>query len=84
MASVLQFSKAERIPDIEFEGSSGFYTVQAGSEAGVKFLLTNLDYQSWQGSPRSGIAIDDSRLAQEIAHGALNEGCLVWVNGKEL
>jgi hypothetical protein len=84
MGSVVEFPKTPRVPDIEFEGSAGFYTVHGRSEAGVRFLLTNLDYESWQGSPRSGIAIEDSLFAQEIAHGALNEGCLVRVNGKEL
>ncbi len=84
MATLLEFPKTERIPDIEFEGSAGFYSVCGRSEAGVRFLLTNLDYQSWQGSPWSGIVVEDRRFAQEIAQGALNQGCRVHVNGKEL
>jgi hypothetical protein len=84
MGSVLEFPKTQRIPDIEFVGGDGFYCVYGQSDAGVRFLVTNLDYESWQGSPGSGIAIEDSRFAQEIAQGALDEGCLVRVNGKEL
>ena len=84
MASVLRFCKPARIPDIEFVGGEGFYCVYAQSDAGVNFLETNVAFEPWQGSPRRGIAIEDTRFAQEIAQGALDEGCLVRVNGKEL
>lgn len=70
--------------DIEMNGSLGLYTVRAVTETGWHFVLGNLAYEPWQGNPRVGIDIIGSRLAQAIAAGALDVGCRVWVNGKEL
>jgi hypothetical protein len=87
MARILAFPKTNptsRRPDVEFVGGSGFFCVYGQTEAGVRFLNQNVDYRVSEGTPEAGIAIQDNRLAFDIANAALNEGCLVRVNGEEL
>jgi hypothetical protein len=50
----------------------------------VSFLNRNVDYAVSEGTPEAGITIKDNSLALDIADAALNEGCLVRVNGEEL
>jgi hypothetical protein len=70
--------------DIEMNGGLGLYTVRALTDAGQEFVFAHVNYQPWQGNPRRGIAIEGSVVAEAIAAGALDVGCRVCVNGKEL
>jgi len=84
MGLVIEFPKTRRKSDIEFVVGNGFYCVYGQSIAGVRFLSEKLEYEPSQGSPEAGIAIGNNRIALDIAEAALNSGCQVRVNGREL
>lgn len=73
--------RTRKQPDIEFSGH-GVYTLWANTQDGLDFILENVSWEDWQGSPEQGIAIDGSNMAQNITDGAFDAGLLVHVNGK--
>lgn len=62
--------------DIIINGS-GFYGINAGSDAGLSFLEMNVE-----GFDGDTAWCDDTRLMREIADGALSDGLSVDVNGR--
>ena len=67
--------------DIEVCGWMGFYSIRGASPEGIIFLAHRVCFESWQGSPEDGIAVDDGNYAQAIADGAVEHGLTVEVNG---
>jgi len=84
MGAVLKFRPKVGIADVEFVGGEGFFSVCGKTDAGIAFLKGNVQFESWQGSAAQGIAIDNTDYAMEIAKGALDQGCRVLINGKEI
>lgn len=68
--------------DIEFSGH-GVYTLWANTQTGLDFILENVGWEEWQGSPEQGIAVDGSSMAQAITDGAFEAGLQVQVNGRK-
>lgn len=68
-------------PDLSFNGK-GVYTLVANTPQGVDFVRDNVSFEDWQGTPETGIAIDGSNLASDIAEKAHSDGLAVEVNGE--
>lgn len=73
--------KQPKLPDLEFSGR-GVYTLWANTRDGLDFILENVCWEEWQGSPEHGIAIDGGGMAQSITDGAFDAGLIVHVNGR--
>jgi hypothetical protein len=69
-------------PDLEFSGH-GVYTLWANTRDGLDFILENVGWEEWQGSPEHGIAVDGANMAQAITDGAFEAGLHVAVNGRK-
>jgi hypothetical protein len=68
--------------DISISGQ-GVYTVAGMTPAGEAWIQRNVYFESWQGNPSDGIAIDGGSMAQDIADATLRAGLQVEVNGRK-
>ena len=68
------------LPDIEINGSNGFYQINGISAVGCGWIMDNVE-GSEDAEDFVRAYCDDTRMTQAIADGAAGDGLVVFVNG---
>lgn len=66
--------------DVEVNGGMGFYQFRILTDAGREFVSAQVHLEDYQNPDAFGV--DDTRMAEAITVGMLNEGLNVLYNGQ--